>query len=54
MGSYLQSLMTHWSRGPAKSFDKLKPSNLFYKIVYGHQTRQCGNFYWDASTHVKN
>ena len=54
MGSYAQSLMTHWSRGPAKSREKLKPSNLHYQSVYGHQTWQYGNFYWEASTHLKN
>ena len=51
MGSYLQSHITLWSCGLARSQDKLKPLNLHYHSVYGHQTCNNGNIPWQTPNH---
>ena len=38
VSSYLQSRITLWSRGLARSQDKLKPLYLHYHSAYGYQT----------------
>ena len=48
MSSCLQSHITLWLRGLARSRDKLKPLYLHYHSSYGHQTSSDGDIPWQA------
>ena len=46
--------MTLWSRGPARSCDKLKPLGLLYYSAYDHLTWQGGDLPWGAPIVIIN
>ena len=50
-GSYPQSHMILWSRGLARSLDKLKLLYLHYSSAYGHQTLSDSEIFWGAPNH---